>query len=190
MKNLIDGYQQFLASADRSRYAELCGGQKPHTLVIGCSDSRVIPEDIFSAGPGELFVLRNVGNLCCTDNPSVASAIEYGVGHLGVSRAVILAHGDCGAVKAACHLEHLQEKGIRSWLEEECYNGGSLEEAIKSWGLRQLKRLEDFPVVKEAVEKGVLETSLLYFDLGTLRLDRYDGESWTAVLQEKIPVME
>jgi len=182
LKDLIDGYQKFLLRADRSRYADLCGGQKPHTLVIGCSDSRIIPEEIFTAGPGELFVLRNVGNLCCTDDPSVASAIEYAVGHLGVSRAVILSHGDCGAVKAACHPEHLFERGIRSWLEKECYSGASLEEAIKSWGIRQLERLEVFPVVKEAVEKGKLKTSLLYFDLGTLRLDRYDGADWIVVL--------
>lgn len=181
MNGLVEGYRKFLVNADRKRYAGLCGGQKPHTLVIGCSDSRIIPEEIFSAGPGELFVLRNVGNLCCTDDPSVASAIEYAVGHLGVSRVVILSHGDCGAVKAACHPEHLAETGIRSWLGGECYSGASLEEAIKSWGIRQLERLEAFPVVKEAVEKGILETSLLYFDLGALRLDRYDGASWIAV---------
>lgn len=182
MNELVDGYRKFLIRTDRKCYANLCRGQKPHTLVIGCSDSRIIPEEIFSAGPGELFVLRNVGNLCCTDDPSVASALEYAVGHLGVRRAVILSHGDCGAVKAVCHPEHLVETGIRSWLGGECYSGASLEEAIKSWGVRQLERLEVFPVVKGAVERGVLETSLFYFDLGTLRLDRYDGVSWIAVL--------
>lgn len=177
----MEGYRKFLESADRKRYEDLQEGQKPHTLVIGCSDSRIIPEEIFSAGPGELFVLRNVGNLCCTEDPSVASAIEYAVGHLGVSRAVILSHGDCGAVKAACHPEHLVEEGIRSWLGGECYSGLSLEEAVKSWGVRQLARLEVFPVVKEAMEKGILEASLLYFDIGTLRLDIYSGKSWTAI---------
>ncbi len=182
MNELVGGYRKFLVRADRKRYADLCGGQKPHTLVIGCSDSRIIPEEIFSAGPGELFVLRNVGNLCCTDDPSVASAIEYAVGHLGVASVVILSHGDCGAVKAACHPEHLVEPGIRSWLGGECYLGASLEDAIKSWGVRQLERLEVFPVVKEAVEKGILETSLLYFDLGTLRLDGFDGKIWTEIL--------
>lgn len=178
MSGLVEGYEKFLERADRKRYADLCKGQKPHSLIIGCSDSRIIPEEIFSAGPGELFILRNVGNLCCTDDPSVASAIEYAVGHLGVNRVVILSHGDCGAVKAACHPEHLAEDGIRSWLGRESYAGASLEEAIKSWGVRQLERLETFPIVKEAVEKGTLETLLLYFDLCTLHLERYEGKLW------------
>ena len=190
MKELVEGYRKFLTSADRKRYADLCEGQKPHTLVIGCSDSRIIPEVIFSATPGDLFVLRNIGNLCFTGDPSVASAIEYAVGHLGVSRVVILSHGECGAVKAACHPEHLVEAGIRSWLGGESYSGASLEEAIKSWGVRQLERLEVFPVVKAAVDKGILKTSLLYFDLGTLRLDVYDGENWSAVIKDNIQVME
>ncbi len=178
MERLKEGYRRFLSRADRGLYESLCGGQKPHTLVIGCSDSRVIPEEILSAGPGELFVLRNVGNLCCTENPAVASAIEYAVGHLGVSRAVILAHGDCGAVKAVCHPEHLEEKGIISWLGGESYFGGTLEEAIKSWGVRQLEKLREFPVVKEAVSKGRLQTQLLFFDLESLRMDIYVGDEW------------
>lgn len=178
MDNLIKGYRLFLENADRGLYRELCNGQKPHTLVIGCSDSRIIPEEIFSAGPGELFVLRNVGNLCCTDNASVAAAIEYAVGHLAVRRAIILAHADCGAVKATCHPDHQEEDGIRSWLDGECYEGPSLEEAIKSWGLRQLERLNEFTVVKEASERGLLATSLLYFDLASLRLDLYENGNW------------
>ncbi len=178
MERLKEGYRRFLSRADRRLYESLCGGQKPHTLVIGCSDSRVIPEEIFSVGPGELFVLRNVGNLCCTDNPAVAAAIEYAVGHLGVSRAMILTHGDCGAVKAACHPEHLEEKGILAWLGGESYSGDSLEEAIKKWGVRQLERLSEFPIVKEAVSRGRLQTQLLFFDLESLRMDIYVGDEW------------
>jgi len=180
LDNLINGYRQFLNNADRGLYRDLCNGQHPHTLVIGCSDSRIIPEEIFSVGPGELFVLRNIGNLCCTEEPSVASAIDYAINHLHVKRIVILSHGDCGAVKASLHPEHLEENSIKRWLGAESCNGSSLEEAIKSWGIRQLQRLDSFPSVADAVKSGKLETILLYFDLASLRIDRYNGTGWMA----------
>ena len=76
MEKLVNGYRKFLKSADRELYGRLSKGQAPHTLVVSCSDSRIVPEEIFSAKPGELFVLRNVGNVCRLDDPSVACAVE------------------------------------------------------------------------------------------------------------------
>lgn len=180
VNRLFEGYRQFLSHADRENYALLAKGQSPHTLVISCSDSRIIPEEIFGAKAGELFVLRNVGNLCRTDERSVISAVEYAVGHLHVRNAVIVSHGDCGAVKASRDPGHLEED-IRLWLEEEKFNGETMEEAIKFWGIRQLERLNSLAVVKEALGKGQLETGLIYFDLETLRMDRFDGQAWLQI---------
>ena len=99
MEKLYEGYREFRKTADRDLYGRLSKGQAPHTLVVSCSDSRIIPEAIFSAKPGDLFVLRNVGNVCRLDDPSVACAVEYAVNHLKVRSIVVLAHSDCGAVK-------------------------------------------------------------------------------------------
>lgn len=75
-------------------------GQQPYAVIVGCSDSRVIPEHIFSAGIGELFVVRVAGNVI--DNHQLGS-IEYAVEHLGSKLVVVLGHTQCGAVGAALH---------------------------------------------------------------------------------------
>ncbi|MEA3508322.1 MAG: carbonic anhydrase [Synergistota bacterium] len=185
MKKLVDGYEVFLKRADRELYGNLCGGQWPHTLVIGCSDSRVIPEEIFSAKPGDLFVIRNVGNICRMDEPSVAAAVEYAVCHLHVDSIAILAHADCGAVKAAGDLGSVPEPGILKWLGEEKYKGATIEEAVKKWGIKQKERLDDFPLIKDATEGGALQTILLYFDLASLRLEHFSNGKWRKAMEEK-----
>ncbi len=180
LKDLAEGYRSFLSRADRELYSRLSTGQSPHTLVISCSDSRVVPEEIFSARPGELFVLRNVGNLCCIDNLSVASAIEYAVDHLHVERILVLSHSDCGAVKAARDPAHL-DGAIRTWLCNEKCDGVQLEEGIKSWGVSQLNRVKSHRAVKRACDEGRLDLALAFFDLATLRLELYSDEGWRAI---------
>ncbi|MFA0889682.1 MAG: carbonic anhydrase [Synergistales bacterium] len=181
MERILDGYREFKKTADREAYGRLAKGQAPHTLVVSCSDSRIIPEAIFSAKPGELFVLRNVGNVCRLDDPSVACAVEYAVNHLKVGSLVVLAHSDCGAVKAVEHKEHLDSPGLVDWLCEECFDGCDLDSAIKASGIRQFERISTHPAVKAAVEAGHLEVGLLFFDLGTLGLARYNGKDWDRV---------
>jgi carbonic anhydrase len=178
LEQLVNGYRQFLKNADRELYTRLAKGQAPHTLVVSCSDSRIVPEEIFSARPGELFVLRNVGNLCRLDDPSVACAVEYAVNHLKVRRIVVLAHSDCGAVKAVEHKEHLDSRGLVDWLCEECFEGCDLDCAIKASGIRQFERLLSHPAVSAAQKEGRLEVELLFFGLATLGLERYNGRDW------------
>ena len=79
----------------RKKTAE--GGQQPYAIIISCSDSRVIPEAVFSAGIGDLFVIRVVGNVL--DNHQLGS-IEYAAEHLGTKLIVMLGHTGCGAIKA------------------------------------------------------------------------------------------
>lgn len=108
-KHLTDGYETFLAGRFRSeqqRFHDLAEqGQRPRTMVIGCCDSRVAPEAIFDAGPGELFVIRNVGNLIppyAPDNQyhGTSAALEYAVMELKVQHIVVLGHARCGGVRA------------------------------------------------------------------------------------------
>ena len=86
----------------RIRLSTWTKGQSPYAIIVACSDSRVIPENIFSAGIGELFVIRLAGNVI--DDHQLGS-IEYAAGHLGCRLVVVLGHTHCGAVDAAIHHE-------------------------------------------------------------------------------------
>ena len=108
-QRLIDGYGAFASGrlqAEQHRYRELAErGQTPEIMVIGCCDSRVSPEVIFDARPGELFVVRNVANLVPPFETGgtyhgVSAALEFGVGALKVKHIVVLGHAHCGGVRA------------------------------------------------------------------------------------------
>src|SRR5437763_112787 len=108
-KRLLEGYRTFTSQrlpAEQSRYRDLAErGQSPEIMVIGCCDSRVSPEVIFDAGPGELFVVRNVANLVPPYAPDdsyhgVSAALEFAVGALRVKHIVVLGHAGCGGVRA------------------------------------------------------------------------------------------
>jgi carbonic anhydrase len=104
MKMLQDGNKRFVegkathAKQDVARRKELANGQKPHTIVLSCSDSRVPPELAFDQGLGELFVIRVAGNVL---GAATVASIEYAVEHLGSKLIVVMGHHSCGAVKAA-----------------------------------------------------------------------------------------
>ena len=108
-QRLIAGYRAFHDSrlpTEQSRYRELAEtGQQPEIMIIGCSDSRVSPEVIFDARPGELFVIRNVANLVPPYSPDrhmhgVSAALEFAVQALKVKHIVVLGHGSCGGIRA------------------------------------------------------------------------------------------
>jgi carbonic anhydrase len=108
-RHLLDGYETFLTGRFRQehrRFRDLAEkGQRPKTMIIGCCDSRVAPEAIFDAGPGELFVLRNVANLAPPYEPDdhyhgASAALEYAVMALKVQHIVVLGHAQCGGVRA------------------------------------------------------------------------------------------
>ena len=112
---LVSGNEEYLhtsqhsgdiSSKRRTETAE--NGQHPYAVVISCSDSRVIPEVIFSAGIGDLFTIRTAGN---TIDRCTLGSIEYAVSHLGCTLVVILGHTDCGAVTSAIRSEHIGHVG-------------------------------------------------------------------------------
>ncbi len=104
LQRLKDGHERFLRgeahlpSLSRETLAELARGQHPFATILGCSDSRVPPEWIFDAGPGELFVVRVAGNVL---SPEVAGSLQYAGVHLRVPLLVVLGHEGCGAIEAA-----------------------------------------------------------------------------------------
>ncbi len=89
--------------------------QRPGICYIGCTDSRVTPEAFMGAGPGEIFVHRNVGNLVSPLDPNTRSAVIYGVEHLKIGHIVVCGHYDCGAVKAVMQSENLGT--LEPWLQ-------------------------------------------------------------------------
>lgn len=108
-ERLTEGYRSFLDerfSREKSRYEELAeSGQTPKIMLIGCCDSRVAPETIFDARPGEMFVVRNVANLVPPFSPDdqlhgTSAALEYGVQALKVEHIVVMGHGRCGGIRA------------------------------------------------------------------------------------------
>jgi carbonic anhydrase len=107
--HLTHGYARFLAGdflRECKTFHDLAEqGQHPHSLVIGCCDSRVMPEEIFGAGPGEIFDVRNVANIVppfteVLSHHSVWAAVDYGVNVLRVQKIVVLGHARCGGVRA------------------------------------------------------------------------------------------
>jgi len=192
MEALIAGYRRFHADrlpVFRDRLRELGRvGQAPKALVIACCDSRVDPQMIFDAAPGDLFVIRNIANLVppyapTADYHGTSAALEFAVRRLDVPDLVVMGHGKCG--------------GIRALMEGEAGGGGDF---IGPWmsiaaGVRgracgcahtaeleairlSLANLAGYPWVHERVESGRLGLHGCHFDVATgslLRLDAADG---------------
>jgi len=159
--------------------------QSPHTLIIGCADSRVDVGTITSSEPGELFVNRNVGNMVPPYNGvrgGVSAVIEYAVTALKVRHAIICGHSDCGAMKALLHPEQASKMPtVRSWLQhgqaalmvarslesrgvDECEELPRLTEENV---LMQLVHLRTHPSVAGAMARGELTISGWVYDIGT-----------------------
>ena len=104
---LLEGNKRFVSTIngnqqEKDYYASLVKGQHPYALIITCSDSRVVPEKIFSCTAGELFVIRTAGNVI---NEGELATIEYAIEHLHINYILVLGHTHCGAVHAAIHNE-------------------------------------------------------------------------------------
>lgn len=197
---LIEGYTAFLGNRlreEQSRYRQLAeNGQSPEIMVIGCCDSRVSPEVIFDAGPGELFVVRNVANLVPPYTPdgaqrAVSAALEFAVQALKVKHIVVLGHAQCGGIRAYAEESAPLSPGdfIGSWMvliapaaKAIGERGGQpmadylmrLETASM---LTTLENLMTFPCVRILVERGKLQLHAAYFGVATGGLSVLDRES-------------
>src|ERR1700736_3526582 len=173
-QHLLDGYQAFTTQRlppEQSRYRELAErGQSPEVMVIGCCDSRVSPEVIFDAGPGELFVMRNIANLVPVYQPDsgahgVSAALEYAVSVLRVKHIVVLGHAQCGGIRAFIDKIEPLSPGdfIGKWMKMFIKPGEVVEQRghesmaqfveriEKAAVFRSLENLMTFPFVRAAV---------------------------------------
>ena len=199
MDPLLKGYRRFRAEiwpAERARYEALAHwGQSPETMVISCSDSRVDPQTIFGAVPGEMFVLRNIAGLVPPYQPDAgyhgtSAAIEFGVRVLKVSRLVVLGHAQCGGVRAmALGAPEPARDFVASWVEigkpALSADGGDeaarLEKTEAAVVRLSLANLMTFPWVGEAVRRGRLALRGFRFDIHTGVLWRVEADGVQAV---------
>ena len=185
-RRLVDGYHAFRNTrlrVEQERYRELADtGQQPEIMVIGCCDSRVSPEVIFDAGPGELFVMRNIANLVPVYQPDanahgVSAALEFAVQVLKVKHIVVLGHAQCGGVRAFVDKAAPLSPGdfIGKWMAMFIKPGEKVEqrdnETMKDFVtriekaavFRSLENLTTFPFVRKAIDSGHLHLHGAYF---------------------------
>jgi len=173
--DLQNGVARFQAHAFprlADRFAELGGGQSPHTLFITCSDSRIDPSLITQTLPGELFVVRNAGNLVPAPNVdySTSSAVEYAVDGLRVSRIVVCGHSGCGAMGAALDRGSVASlPHVDRWLDVAAVEVESedLAEQVDCNARAQLERLRAHPCVARALAEGRLTLTAWTYEIPT-----------------------
>ena len=168
---LASGIEKFQATVFPNMsndFKELESGQSPETLFITCSDSRIDPSLVTQTNPGELFVIRNAGNIVPkpgTGELSVEATIQYAVDVLQVKQIVVCGHSHCGAVTGLLNLDSLETMpAIKKWVQKsgqvlERINGDEINvcEAIRENVLLQLDHLMEYPNVAEAVAKKDLQ---------------------------------
>jgi carbonic anhydrase len=154
----------------RAQFQQLVDdGQRPLTLFIGCSDSRIVPYLLTGTGPGELFLVRNVGGFVPPYDQShgfhgTAAAIEFAVLNLDVQRIVVCGHSHCGAIRALYEEVPPEAQNLVRWLElgREAVlpvaepGPDALRRTEQRAIVLQLERLMDYPMVRERVEAGSL----------------------------------
>jgi carbonic anhydrase len=194
MQKLVDGVHAFRAqyfATHRGLFRKLVDrGQHPETLFITCSDSRVVPNLITSTEPGDLFLVRNVGNVVphVTVPGGTAAAIEYAIEVLGVANVVVCGHTQCGAVNAILHPESMdrlpfvkrwlaQGERVRAIVAERYANlpeEARMLAAVEENVLVQLENLRAFPNVASRLEQGTLTMSGWVYDIATGDVWEYD----------------
>lgn len=201
-EQLADRYRRFKYrhfAPNQEEYERLASeGQSPDTMIVSCCDSRVDPETLFSAMPGELFVVRNVANLVPPYETQgkyhgVSAALEFAALNLRVKHIVVLGHSGCGGVKACLDHEAARQTSaefITNWMSMldpardtliEKHGGhsshGLLPELEREGVKTSLTNLRTFPCVQILEGKGRLQLHGAHFDIATGTLEVLDRES-------------
>ena len=194
MRDVIDGFLKFQREAFPQRSAlfkQLATSQNPKTLFISCSDSRLVPELVTQREPGDLFVIRNAGNIVPSYGPEpggVTATVEYAVAALGVTDVVVCGHSDCGAMTAiaTCKcLDHMPS--VKHWLRyadsakvvnearEHKSERDRVDSMVRENVIAQLENIKTHPSVRLALEQGRLALHGWVYDIESGSIDAYDG---------------
>lgn len=189
MKTLVEGLRKFSSEVypnKRSLFDELARGQKPHTLMITCSDSRIDPNLVTQTEPGELFVIRNAGNIVPPFGSSKGgeeASIEFAVEVLGVSNIVICGHSHCGAMNALMEPEKVVSlPSVHSWLGHAAATRRRIQSSnpnrersltpAEENVLVQAENLKTHPAVSAALRRGSIEIYgwVYHFEEGAVKI--------------------
>lgn len=196
---LISGVRRFVTDVvpgKRELFAELADGQAPATLVITCADSRVDPSLITQTNPGDLFVVRNAGNIVPlldsddSSGDSTAASIEYAVSVLNVAHIVVLGHSGCGAMKGLADLDSLESlPSVARWLEHsaallDSTDLNDTDGLIEANVVLQLEHLASYPFVAAKLDTGDINLHGWVYDIGSGDVRAYDGEAFVSLLAE------
>lgn len=195
MEKIFEGLKAFrkdVYPSQRSLFEKLAEGQSPEVLFLSCSDSRVDPNLLTNTAPGELFVLRNAGNIVPPYGAhpgGMTASVEFGVGALKVKHIIVCGHRDCGAMKAALKPEGLEKFPVtREWLTHteaavkvvqrgECDEYTQLERLIRENVILQMQHLATHPYVAAALRHGELDMHGWVYDFATGHVEAYDEET-------------
>ena len=196
MQKLVQGihhFQKTYFSSERKLFERLAEGQNPEALFITCSDSRISTDLLTQTGPGDLFVLRNAGNIIPAYSGSdsgAAATVEFAVGGLGVKDIVVCGHSHCGAMKGLLKPETLQDMpAMAQWLShaestrrilKHNYQGldevALLKAAVEENVLVQIENLRTHPSVAAKLAIGALHVHAWVYQIETGEVFTYDAE--------------
>ncbi|NMG08113.1 carbonic anhydrase [Brasilonema sp. UFV-L1] len=205
MKKLIRGLREFKASyfcTHQELFEQLSHGQKPRVLFITCSDSRIDPNLITQAQLGELFVIRNAGNIIPpfgATNGGEGATIEYAVQALDIQQIIVCGHSHCGAMKGLMKLDSLQKEMplVHDWLKYaqatrqlvldhySHYSGEELLDIVIAENvLTQIENLRTYPVIRSKLYQGQLNIYAWIYQIETGEVLAYDPQTHAYVLPQ------
>jgi carbonic anhydrase len=192
----VVGFETQVFPNEQALYSQLAAhGQSPKALMISCADSRVVPEQIMQAKPGDLFVCRNAGNIVppyATQNGGVTSTVEFAVMALGIRDIIVCGHSDCGAMKglAGDPAKLAPMPNVAAWLRhgaaaravvDQGYPELSDGERVRAVALEnvvaQLNHLRTHPSVAAGIARGEISLHGWFVDIGEGVVLGYDGDT-------------
>lgn len=198
MKKLITGIVDFrknITKEKRLLFKKLALGQKPDTLFIACSDSRVVPNLFASTNPGDLFVIRNIGNLIpplpnSHGDSSAAAALEFSIFALKISDIIVCGHSECGAMLAILNgLEDSHYSSLKAWLRygekalTKLRSGVIINSELTPHNqlsqinvLQQMEHIKSYPFIKDRLSKNKLRIHGWWFDIAQADVYSYEPE--------------
>lgn len=194
MQDILNGVRQFMGEAypkQRDRFEALASTQTPRVLFITCSDSRIVPHLLTGTSPGDLFVVRNAGNLVpphAAEALGEQAAIAYAVNILHVKHAIVCGHSNCGALGALLNPESVAScPSVSAWIklaqssldrvETRRGNGAPNDEfmaLVEANVLEQLDNLRDHPAIADALATDAIELHGWVYDIGHGTIAAYD----------------
>ena len=195
MKRVLEGltlFQKIAYPRHKELFERLAKNQTPQAVFVACSDSRVVPNLLVQAEPGDLFIIRNAGNIVPPAGSSyggTTASLEYAIVALGIRDVILCGHSNCGAMSGVLHPETLEAMpAVRQWVSYadlarraavEAHPGASDDELIDFVVdynvIAQVRNLLTFPFVRPLVEKGELEVYGWVYDIASGRMKGLDA---------------